>query len=393
MPRKGDTRRKLEELVGVAEAGSYLRIVDACRASTQSRFGGIDVLDVHEVGELGGDFRPGLVAFARDGAGDYLCWDLRRGQGAPAAVLYCDHELGIAVPIACGVDGALVHVFARAAVGVPGRVAAANLEQWSELFASVLAPAERKRLAELAVKARRAGNAPLFARLEAMTKALRDLVPAKARGGLCTLPPTHVPLLRPEDPGCLEAAARRYEESAATYREMLEDEGRAAFGWHLANALRGLADVLLRRGRDEAALRAAREAVTLYEPIYVDGDARVETHLAFAHRVVAVVEARKRRYAVAFDHAERALALSESSLAAAAAMLHAASTAVDAWNLQRAGGPIDDVRLRIEQARKWSAPYLEREPPHPLRAHAEAIVRLAAKPAKRARMRRVRTRR
>ncbi len=77
---------RIATLVGEAETDAYLALHRASArlvSATGDRFhggGGIELLDPRDVAELGGDFRPGLVAFGHEVAGDYVCWSLPSAQ-------------------------------------------------------------------------------------------------------------------------------------------------------------------------------------------------------------------------------------------------------------------------------------------------------------------------
>jgi hypothetical protein len=377
---------RIAALVGDDETDAYLaihRATAALVARTGDRFfggGGIELLDPRAVVELGAGFRPGLVAFAHELAGDWVCWDLRKGRpaaGTSPPVVYVDHELGLAEPFARDVRGALVHVIGQALVGTPGRDAASAAVSWLDEFGPVVGPKERAALARLSDRVARAGKRPVFAKTEEVAGALGGLVP-KGKVTWSSLPPTDVPLLLPDDAKCLDEAVERYEESAVVYREMVHDEGRAAYAGHLAATLRGLSDVLMRRGKPARAAAAAREAIAHYEPILASGDTRIATQLAFAHHVVSAVEARAKRWATAYEHADRALTLSESVLVDYARGLRAVGPLTEAFERERAGDDPHEVQIRLDVAARETAAFVGRVPPHTLGAIAERIAGLGA---------------
>lgn len=385
---------RIAALVGEAEAESYMALHAAYVALTRElgdRFfggGGVALLDPKEVGEPGGDFRPGLVAFARELAGDFVCWDVRRGRPSPSErprVVYVDHEVALAEPYARGVGGAVVHIVASALTGAPRADRARAAAAWVKHFGPVLAAPESELLSRLAAKVTSPAEGPVFASLAAEKRAVRSLLPpGKTIAGM--LPPTHLSVPDPDDPRWLDHAIEGYEWSLLTYREMVHDEGRAAFGWHLAATARALSDVLLRRKRYDRAAAAAREAIAHYAPIHAGGDSRVGMMFAFAHRVVATVEARRRSWAKAYEHATRALELTEPGLMDYAAAVTGLGFAVSAWERERAGDR-GEARRELAVAARHLAPFGDRDPPHAFADLSARVTRLARgqRPAARSR--------
>jgi tetratricopeptide (TPR) repeat protein len=376
-------RQRLAALIGADEAQRLLDLQAAWAAARRRgrprTIGGIELLSPASVDFLGGDFRPGLLGFAREGSGDQIAWDLRRQQspGPPSAVVYCDHEIGQAVPFARDVDGAFVHLLVRSLLGTPRAEALETIEGWLADFSRVLSDGDLRRLQRLAARARRAGEGPLLASTAALGRAIADLLPPRRRGwDWAMLPPTDVPLLSPDDPGELDRAIARYRDAAGVYRQMVHDEGRTGYAAHLAAALRGLAEVCLRRGRRSAALAAAHEAIDLYRPYREDGDTRIYPALLFVHRVAARVEAGRGRHAVALEHAEEALELSETLQIDGARLITAFEHLGEALERQQAGEPPYEVGLRLKLALKESAPLVGSEPPHLLQAQAARLARL-----------------
>lgn len=379
---KSSQQTRIENLVGQQQAEAYLTLHAAAAVferRTNDRFfggGGIALLDPKDVVEVGGSFRPGLVAFAEELAGDLLCWDLRRGRTKQTpAVVYVDHELGLAVPFAHDVEGALVHILANTLIGTPREELGDKPSLWVDVFGSALG-SRAKLVADLAARVERMGAKPVFKNDDAARKALAGLIPpGDSTWG--TLPPTYVPLLSPEDPACLDEAIERYEDSATCYRELVELEGRVQFAWHLAATLRGLSDTLLRRNKFARAKGAAEEAITHSEPILEGGDDRVAGLLAFAHRVVAVADAREKKWASAYEHADRALTLSESLLQHQELGLRGLGFVAEAWERELDGDSRSEVSRCLKLAVDTIGPFAERSPPHALAEHAGRVVRLA----------------
>lgn len=388
--RKRPEVARIAALVGEAEAESYMALHAASVAFTRDvgdRFfggGGIELLDPVDVRELDGHVRPGLVVFATELAGDWVCWDVRRGRptdGARPSVVYVDHEIGFAEPFGRHIGAAFVHVVARALVGAQKSDVARAAAAWVSHFGPMLDAPEAKLLARFARAVSSTGARPVFANDDAARRAVRPLLPP-GRRWLGLLPPTHVPLLAPDDDDCLDDAIARYEEAVALYRELVHDEGRAAFAWYLAAAARGLSDVLLRRRKYKRAAAAAREAIAHYAPIVDAGDGRAGMMLAFAHRVVATVDAREKDWQSAYEHATRALELSEVAVFDQQAAVTGLGHAAAAWEQERAGRPRDAQR-ELSLAVRHLAPYADRTPPHALGDHAARVARLAG--ARRAR--------
>ncbi len=376
---------RIAVLVGEGETDAYVALqrgYGKLVASTGERFfggGGIELLEPAEVVELGEEFRPGLVAFARELAGDWVCWDLRKGRpadGTSPRVVYVDHELGVAEVFARDVSGAVVHMMARATVGVPASELAPSASRWIEVFGRTVGSRDREAIALLVERVSKSGRRPAFEKLDDAKRALGKLIPS-GKGGWSTLPSAHFPLLAPDDPRCIDEAVLSYEASAAAYRELVHDERRHTYAWHLAATLRGLSDLLLRRGKYARAAKAAQEAIEQYEPLHAKGDQRVATQLAFVHHVVSAVEARGRRWPSAYEHADRALVLSEAALLDYAGGVRALGFATDAWERERAGEDSHEVQIRLNVAVKETAAFANRIPPHPLGDDAARIARLA----------------
>ncbi|MFO0737118.1 MAG: hypothetical protein U0270_14615 [Labilithrix sp.] len=289
-------REELEEKIGAGETARYFAILERCRAAND--FALAQHFYLHEperIEELAGHFRPGLLAFAKESSGDYLVWDLRKARAG-------DETPNV---LRCDHEiGFLEHV-------------------GPTIDRALDTNAEWKRV------------------------------------GLCAIPPTHRPMLAPDDPRCLAETADGHEESLAFFRELVEDEGREAFRWHLADTLRWYADVLLRQEKWRAAKKAAAEAAELYEAL---DDRRNDAHLAFCERALAVIAARRAKYEEAFAHAEAALVASERFMLDHVAILRATTSAVEGWARERSGDDEYEVELRLKNAQKWSAPHRGRFP-------------------------------
>lgn len=364
----------LTAFVGAAEAARYVelqrRVVDS--------IDGVALIAPDDVAELDGDYRPGLIAFGEEAAGDFLAWDLRRSKpGKPAGVLYCDHELGLATPFARDATGAVEHLLIRTLVSARGKAVVEQVARTLSDFADVVSPATRRVLEKLAARARTT-RAPVLANHDASRRAAAHLIPKELRGGWATIPPTYLPLLSPDDRGYLAGVARSYADAVEGLRELAIEERRAPFRWHLAAALRWYADVLLRLRRYDRAAEAAAEAIALYEPLHASGDRRVTFGLASVHRVRAVTERRARRLPSALDHATRALELHEESLLDASIVLDALDKAAETWERDLAG-PGEDNGLALAVGVKATAAIRETEPPHPYRPQAERLARLATR--------------
>lgn len=376
---------RLAKLVGEREAKAFARMLeiseslDATRSPDEPR--GVcdyDLVRLDGAKELTGVFRPGLIAIAGDGAGDYLAWDLRRGapkRGAPV-VLHCDHEIGLATPFAVDVSHALLRLCMLHLVGTPGRAAAAALERWRVAFAELLPSGADAELSRLAERAKKKGNAPLLPSWRDGERLTKPLTPP-ARGGYCTLPPTHLPLLDPNDRRELREKSSAYDESIAEYREMVHVEKRSGYAWYLAAALRAKAEVDLRRGKLADAARSAAEALRHYEPLLEAGETRVRTQLAFVQRVLMLAE-KRRRPARALAHAEQALDAYEAALMDFSVAAEAGRNVAHAWERELAGEDPYEVYLTLNVAHRSTRQYLEHEPPHAFQEHAQRFARLAA---------------
>ncbi len=379
---------RISSLVGQPQAEAYFSLHGAAAVferRTNDRFfggGGISFLDPKDVVEVGGAFRPGLVAFAEELAGDLVCWDLRRGRTKQSpSVVYVDHEQGLATPFAHDVEGALVHILANTLIGTPKEELGTKPSLWVEVFGPALG-SRVKLVTNLAARVERMGAKPVFQNDEAALEALGELIPpGDSTWGV--LPPTYVPLSSPDDPKGLDEAIERYEDSTSCYRELVEVEGRAPFAWHLAATLRGLSDTLLRRKKFGRAKAAAEEAITQYEPILEAGDDRVAGMLAFSHRVVAVVAAREKNWASAYEHADRALTLSESVLLHHDLALRGLGFVAEAWERELDGDSRSEVSRCLKLALDAVGPFAERSPPHALAEPASRVVRLAKRRSRR----------
>lgn len=374
---------RIAALVGELEAESYMRVHAAYQelcTRTGERFfggGGIELLDPSEVRAHDQAWlRPGLIPFCHELAGDAVCWDVRRGvprRGARAPVVYADHEIALAYPFARGVTGAVVQIIARGLGTETKATERKNAAHWRACFSDVLAPSELSVLEKLTSR-----SAVKVARLEkrdASDGLVKSLLPAGKTfyGGV---PGTHYPPLD-DTAASLDRAIGSYEESVEVFREMVHAEGRRAYAWHLAAASRGLSDLLLRRGKYDRAAAAAEEAIAHYEPIAAGGDTRVGAMLAFAHRVVAVVDARKKRWRSAYEHADRALTLSEAALTDYATAVVGLDALARAWEGRETGADADDVRGLLSVATRELGAFADRSPPHAFAEYAARASRLA----------------
>lgn len=372
---KRSQAKRIAVLVNEGEATAFLALekrTEQVREKSGLRLV-MELLPPAGVQAPGGDMRPGLVLFAEDGAGGGLAWDLRRPSDAPP-VVYCDHELRTATPFARDVRGAFQHVLVMQLVGEKGDAfleLAGRVRASFELVPEVAAVFER-----LEKKARKSPRVAPLRNEEAAHEAVAFLVPEAARGGLAWIPVTHYPLLDPTDPACLDGALESYDEAIATYRELVHDEGREVFAWHLADTLKNASGVLVQRERFAEAEAAAREALLHYLAIYERGDTRVLNGLVFVHRILSVVEARNGNHQEAYAQAERALQLQERSLLDAYTMLQAYELLLSAWEEERAGKKARS-RENLRFAAKKVAAFRDLDPPHAFRDVSARIARLA----------------
>ncbi|MFO0615684.1 MAG: hypothetical protein U0414_24025 [Polyangiaceae bacterium] len=376
---------RLREWLGPEESAAFLRVAKVAEPLFEltarghgPRFGGIEVAAPSKVKELGRHYRPGLVAWAHEGAGDEFVWDLRHGREKTASpvVLHVDHEIGMATPFAKNVSSALVLFLLYELLGLPGAEVARVIAPWrSGVFGAAIDAVGEEVLTACAARGRRRPDEAVLPDQRALLRAARPLRPASTREIVAHRPATWLVLAQPDDRDCLLDAARGYVDAIRGWREIVFDEGRGAFRWHLAAALRGAADVELRLGRFARAARAAEEAVALYEPLHEAGDARVTNGLAFVHRALAVVRARERKHARAHEHAARALSLYEESILDANVLVDALDHAVQSSLAGQAGHREDakrHARLALERTERFRA-----APPHPYEPQAKRIQQLA----------------
>lgn len=366
--------------VGKEAATEYTAFYAAFRGTNQERASRLRWRAPDEVLELEGIFRPGFIAFARDGAGDQLAWDVRKGtpkSGELPMIRWIDHEVGLAEPYARDLSGTLCHLSLQEVIGMTGHEASKQLAQVLATFEPFIKASDRAAMTSVLRKLDRAGSRIPLEGWKAGERAARPFTPQAETvwGGL---PPTHLPLLNPTDAAELRDTAERYEDAAAEYRRMVHDEGRKGYGWYLASALLGLADVEMRRRRLGRAAKAAEEAIVHYGALYAAGELRCETQLAFCHRTLSLDAAKRRDPKSALAHAEQALDLLDSAVQSAASMVHALGQVAQAWEHQRAGDAGDQVRPLLATACKQTRGLITREPPHPYREHAARIARLAS---------------
>ena len=291
-------------------------------------------------------------------------------------IRWIDHEVGLAEPYGRDMSGALCHLAVQEVVGMTGREASKRLAQVLATFERTIRASDRAAMTTLIRKLDRAGSRVPLEGWKAGERAARPFTP-KAETVWGGLPPTHLALLNPADAAELRDNAERYKDAADEYRRMVHDEGRKAYGWYLASALLGLADVELRRRRLGHAAKAAKEAIVHYEALYSAGELRCETQLAFCHRTLSLDAAKRKDPKLALSHAEQALDLLDSAAQSAASMVHALGQVAEAWEHHRAGDPGDQVRPLLATACSRTRGLVTREPPHPYREHAARIARLA----------------
>lgn len=381
-----EAKDPLRAWLGDEEAAAFARVAKVAgplfkltTVGRGPRFGNVRVAAPVEVKELTDPYRPGLLAWAHEGAGDDFVWDLRRGRPARGApiVLHVDHEVGMATPFAKNIASALVLFLLYELLGLPGSEVASQIARWrSGVFAGAIDAEGAAVLDACAARGRaRPSEVPLPDE-RALWRAARSLRPTSTKEIVAALPQTWFALLKPDDRDCLAATARDYVDAVAGWRELVFDEGHSRYRWHLAATLRGAADINLRLGRFTKAGLAAEEAVQLYEPLHEARDARVTNGLAFVHRALAVVRAREKKYAEAHRHGVRALELYEESLLDASLMLDALDRAVTA-SLCELGGDADGVRTNSRLASERSERFRTASPPHPYAPQAERVKALS----------------